>query len=494
MIAVAVTAVAVTGVLVTRAVDTQMAASSRRDLRFSATSTARIAAAVYVQAGGWTSRSVRAVDTVAQSSGDAIFPLDPLGRPVPGSRTGVLDGRRGVRAAIVVRGRRVGTVVATHHDHAGVIDSRLTEQMNGLLARAGLLAVGLALLVALGLGVRMARPLQRLTEVARRMEAGELETRATGSGGGREVAMLARTMDRLAAALRRQEEVRRATAADVSHELRGALVGVFTRIDALQEGLVDDEPTMFAQLERDARRLRRLVYDVHRLTEAQRPALFIDKSPVALEELVRDRVAGQMEQFRERSISLTQAVTPARVVGDPERLAQVLDNLLSNALRYTDPGGNVVVSLDVRDGDAVIDVADTGIGIAPEHLGRVFDRFWRAPGSRARAAEGSGVGLALVSELVRAHGGAVEVSSRQGHGTSFQVWLPLADGGAGVAASSGEIASGGRETQRWRGPNARRADRHGALVNAISRGRDAVLDLQDSPAVDADPAVGAAGH
>lgn len=448
MIAVAVTGVAVTGLLVTRTVDAELAASSRRDLRLSALSTAQTAAAVYVEAGGWTPRSIRALHTVARSRGDAIVVLGANGRAVAGSRARVTPG--GVRAAVVVRGERVGTVVATHGDRVGVVDRQLTEQIDTLLVRAALLAGALALLVALGVGLRMARPLQRLTDVAGRMEAGELESPSVGAGGSREMRKLARTMDRLAAALRRQDEVRRATAADVSHELRGALVGVFTRIDALQEGLVEDERTTFAQLERDARRLRRLVCDVHRLTEAQRPALFLDTVPIALDDLVRDRVAAHEDQFRARSIALACATAPARVVGDPERLAQVLDNLLSNALRYTDPGGRVVVRLDARGGDAVIAVADSGIGIAPEYLARVFDRFWRAPGSRARAAEGSGVGLAVVSELVRAHGGTVEVSSRPGDGTSFWVRLPRADGPTDAATPHAEHGTGARGRSRPR--------------------------------------------
>jgi two-component system sensor histidine kinase BaeS len=472
MIAVAVTGVGVTGVFVTRTVDAELAASARRDLRLSALSTAQTAAAVYVEAGGWTPRAMRALDTVARSRGDSIVLLGTEGRAVPGS-----PARRiapgGVRAAVVVRGQRIGTVVAAHRDRVGIVDNQLAERIDRLLAQAALLAGTLALLVALGVGLRMARPLQRLTEVAGRMEVGELESSAVSAGGSREMRKLARTMDRLAVALRRQDEVRRATAADVSHELCGALVGVFTRIDALQEGLVDDERTTFIQLERDARRLRRLVHDVHRLTEAQRPALFLEKAPLALDDVVRERVSAHAEQFRARSISLTHAVAPARVVGDPERLGQALDNLLSNALRYTDAGGRVAVSLDARGGEATITVADTGVGIAPEHLGRVFDRFWRAPGARARAAEGSGVGLALVSELVRAHGGTVEVSSRPGHGTSFQVRLPLADEPAGSRAP---------------------AKPRGALVDAISRGRDAVVDVPGVPRVDVDPAVGAAGR
>jgi two-component system, OmpR family, sensor histidine kinase BaeS len=440
MIAVAVTGVGATGVLVTRTVDAQLAASARHDLRVSALSTAQTAAAIYVEAGGWTPRSLRALNTVARSRGDTIVVLGAAGRPVPGAPARPIE-PGGVRAPVAVGGRRVATVVASRGDRVGIVDRRLTEKIDGLLVRAALLAGTLALLVALGVGLRMARPLQRLTEAAGRMEAGELESPAVSAGGSREMRKLARTMDRLAVALRRQDEVRRATAADVSHELRGALVGVFTRIDALQEGLVDDEPATFAQLERDARRLRRLVHDVHRLTEAQRPALFLERAPLALDDIVRDRVAAHAEQFRARSISLTYTVAAARVVGDPERLGQVLDNLLSNALRYTDPGGRVAVTLDAPGGEATIAVADSGIGIAPQYLPRVFDRFWRAPGARARAAEGSGVGLALVSELVRAHGGTVEVSSRPGAGTTFHVRLPLADESADAAVAPGEPAA-----------------------------------------------------
>ena len=105
-------------------------------------------------------------------------------------------------------------------------------------------------------------------------------------------------------------------------------------------------------------------------------------------------VAGYADRCRALSIELTHASRRARVVGDPERLAQVVDNLLSNALRYTDPGGQVAVALELRDGEAVVEVADSGIGIAPGELERIFDRFWRSPEARARTADGSGVGLA----------------------------------------------------------------------------------------------------
>src|SRR4051794_29191338 len=189
------------------------------------------------------------------------------------------------------------------------------------------------------------------------MSSGEIETRAVGAGGGRELTRLAQTMDRLARALREQDDTRRATVADVTHELRGALVGVFARVEGLRHGLVDDEQVALAQIEKDAHRVRRLVDDVDRLAEAQRPGLLVHKRPTDLDAIVHACVASYAARCRARSIELTHRVSHARVTGDPERLAQVLDNLLSNALRYTDPGGRVEVSLDVRGEEVVLEVA-----------------------------------------------------------------------------------------------------------------------------------------
>jgi two-component system, OmpR family, sensor histidine kinase BaeS len=213
----------------------------------------------------------------------------------------------------------------------------------------------------------------------------------------------------------------------VTHELRGALVGVFARVEALREGIVDDEPAVLRALDGDVRRLHRLVDDVDRLAEAQRPGLLVSKRPIELDEIVTACVARYADRCAVRSIALRERVARARVEGDPERLAQVVDNLLSNALRYTGAGGRIGVTLATRGDDAVIEVSDTGIGIAPEHLGRIFDRFWRGPEARAVAAGGSGVGLAVVADLVRAHDGRVDVTSRPGRGTTFSVVLPSSE-------------------------------------------------------------------
>jgi two-component system sensor histidine kinase BaeS len=429
MVLLALASVAMTAMLVNRAVDSELGDFSRRDLRITAGNAADTAAAVYLEDRGWAERSVLAMRTVLRAHGEAIVVLGANGRPVPGSPS--LTAAGGQRATVLVHGHGVGTVIATPLRAAGVatpaqrLDRQLGRRMHGLLATAGIVAGSLALLLALLVALHVARPLQRLTEVARRIGAGEIETRATGSGGGREMTRLAHTMDRLAAALRRQDELRRATASDVTHELRGALVGVFARVEALRSGLVDDDHAVLHALDGDVRRLHRLVDDVDRLAEAQRPALLVSKRPIDLDEIVLASVARYADRCAACSVVVRERVARARVDGDPERLGQVVDNLLSNALRYTGEGGRIAVTLEARGADAVIEISDTGIGIAPEHLARIFDRFWRAPEARVAAAGGSGVGLALVAHLVRAHDGRVEVSSRPGHGSVFSVFVPL---------------------------------------------------------------------
>src|SRR3954447_11508442 len=431
MVGLALASVAVTAIVVNRAVDSEIGEFAKRDLHITAMNAADTAASVYIEDRGWSERSVLAMRTVLHAHGEAVVVLGTEGRPVPGSPN--LTTARGAQAPVIVHGRRVGTVIATPLGGVGVetaaqrLDRHLGGRMDGLLLAAGLFAGSLALLLALLVALHVARPLQRLTDVARRMGAGEIETRATGSGGGREMTRLAHTMDRLATALRRQDELRRATASDVTHELRSALVGVFARVEGLREGLVDDEPAVLRALDGDARRLHRLVDDVDRLAEAQRPGLLVTKRAIDLDEIVGSCVARYADRCAALSIALRQRVSPAEVEGDPERLAQVVDNLLSNALRYTGEGGRVTVTLTTRGADAVIEVSDTGIGIAAEHLGRIFDRFWRAPEARAVVAGGSGVGLALVADLVRAHDGRVDVASRPGRGTRFSVVLPLSE-------------------------------------------------------------------
>jgi two-component system, OmpR family, sensor histidine kinase BaeS len=343
----------------------------------------------------------------------------------------------GVRAhlAIPMLILAVGSVALTglliHHQVARQLaegEEQLTDDLQASVVRtvaeAGLIAGALALFVAVVIAFRVARPLRRLNELAERLADGEIAPAHVGVGGGRELDHLGRTLESLAAMLQRQDAVRRATAADALHELHGALGGVLGRIEAVQDGAIDPEAGLRRAAD-DARRLGRILDDLPGLVDAQRPPLLVCTRVIELAPLVDDRIAVYAGRFESASITLERYLSATSVDGDPERLVQVVDNLLGNALRYTDPGGIVRVSLIRAERESVIEVADSGIGIPTEALDHVFDRFWRAPGARERAPEGSGVGLALVRDLVLAHGGRVSVLSEPGIGSRFRVHLPL---------------------------------------------------------------------
>jgi len=491
-VALAVVSVAVTGVFAQHAVDRELGAFAKRDLQQAAARVAAHAAFGYRREGGWTRAWVVQLADVERSENRALVVEDATGRVLRGSAPAVPPNSE--TADVVVGGRTVGRVVSGRRTGAGDgLNTQLKSRLGERLVEAGVLAGVLALMLALIVALRMARPLHRLTDVARRMAHGEIETRAVGSGGPRETTELARTLDRLAAALRRQDELRRATVADIVHELRNTLVGVVGRIEALQDGMVADEQTALERTARDARRLNRLVDDVLLLAEAQKPSLLVRKRPVDVQEVASERGSAFADRFADRGIVFTCSSAPARVEGDSERLAQIVDNLLSNALRYTDPGGTVSLRLSVRQGEAVLQVIDSGIGIAPEYLGRIFDRFWRDPTARVRVAEGSGVGLALVRDLALSHDGRVEVESRPGKGSTFSVYLPI----AAEAVPEGPLvleptpesteAADGPMVWRLRGEidTANAARIEAELLEAVCRGTgDVVLDLTDVAFID----------
>jgi signal transduction histidine kinase len=242
--------------------------------------------------------------------------------------------------------------------------------------------------------------------------------------GAPETATLARAFNRLAETLERGEQIRRAAAADVAHELRTPLAGLVSRIEAAQDGVLPDQGANLEAMHSEALRLASLVDDLGKLSDAERPGLLIDKQPLDLAALVAARTGAQAEFFAAKGIQLDEQLEPAGAYGDQQRIEQIVDNLLSNALRYTEPGGTVRVLVAQRDGESAIEIADTGIGIAGEELPHIFERFWRSERSRARKTGGAGIGLAIVRELVRAHDGRIDVHSKPGAGSRFTVTLP----------------------------------------------------------------------
>jgi two-component system sensor histidine kinase BaeS len=222
------------------------------------------------------------------------------------------------------------------------------------------------------------------------------------------------------------EELRRNLVNDVAHELRTPLAALQAGLEEVRDGLVEPDPATLAGLHDQSLRLGRIVADLAALSAAEGAAPPLRRRAVDLARLVRDATAAQEPRLRAADLTVRTDVSgPVTVDGDPDRLRQVLDNLLSNAARYCRPGDQVTVSVRADGGSAVLEVSDTGPGIPPTDLPHVFDRLWR--GQDADRVGGSGIGLAVVRELVTAHGGTVVAESDGRTGTTLRVVLPLSD-------------------------------------------------------------------
>lgn len=295
---------------------------------------------------------------------------------------------------------------------------------------AGVAALVLVLTVAVTVtvGTRLVRPLRALTDAARRPDQRHQRVPVTTND---EIGHLAAAFNDLAERRERVEGQRKAMVSDVAHELRTPLSTIRSWLEAAQDGLAASDDAFVASLLEEALLLQHIVDDLQHLAQADAGQLRLHPEPLSLPELLDHVAAAHRGKAETAQVTLTTRIEDTPILyADPARLRQTIGNLLSNAIRHTPPGGAVALGCRRAGDEVVIEVADTGTGIAAEDLPRVFDRFWRADKSRSRQTGGSGLGLAIVRQLTEAHGGTVSVTSTPYTGAVFTLRLPrTSDGG-----------------------------------------------------------------
>lgn len=384
----------------------------------------------YAEHHGWEGADLTPAADLASASAARIEVVDDAGRPIDIPLAGGGAGASVETVPITVDGRRVGTL-RIRFARGGLTD--LDRRLRHDLWLATVVAAVVAAAVALGAGVlisgRLTRPLVALRRAVGAVEGGDRGVRVGPIGGSREITELAGAFDRMAANLDHQEDLRHALVADVAHELRTPLAVLQASTEAVIDGVREPDVELVESMHQEVLRLGQRVEDLAALTAAETAGLHLARRRVDLASVAGEAAAQLEEQFREAGVSLAVDLTPVEVDGDADRLFQIVSNLLANALKFTAAGGSVRLRVGAGAGGvggagAEVEVIDDGVGIPADELDQVFERFWR--GRAAAGREGSGVGLAIVAELARAHGGRVDVTSTAGRGSTFRVHLPAA--------------------------------------------------------------------
>ena len=302
------------------------------------------------------------------------------------------------------------------------------SSLNRTLLLVTVVAGVIAVLLSLFLSRRILGPVEALTAAARRMGGGDLSERVEVQSKD-EIGQLAASFNDMAEGLTRLETLRRNMVTDVAHELRTPLANIRGYLEAFRDGVIAPEPEAVDSVHEEAMLLSHLVDDLQELSLAEAGQLRLDRRPVALGEVLARVMGASRSQAMAGGIALHLDLPEdlPRVKADPQRIEQIMGNLLSNAMAHTPSGGEVVATAQSREGEVEISLRDTGEGIPAEHLPHVFERFYRADPSRSRTTGGTGLGLAIVKQLVEAHGGQISVESEVGQGTRFVFTLPTAD-------------------------------------------------------------------
>ena len=304
-------------------------------------------------------------------------------------------------------------------------EATFLTSVNHALWLAVLIAGLIALLLALLFANTLLKPLHTLKAVAGRMERGDLSQRVSITDKG-EIGALAHAFNAMAESLSRSEQARHNLVSDVAHELRNPLMNMRGYLELLTERVLEPTPQTLASLYEETSLLSRLVADLQELSLAEAGQLPLALRPIELVEVVSQTVQIVQPQLEHTHLTLQVSIPPdlPLICADPERVTQILRNLLHNAITHTSSPGEISITASRSQTWVHVSVQDTGTGIAPEHLPYLFERFYRADLSRSRATGGTGLGLAIVKQLVQGHGGQITVASQKGKGTCFTFTLP----------------------------------------------------------------------
>ncbi len=328
-------------------------------------------------------------------------------------------------------GREMGSMMGQGQELGNGMMGEFYQNFQASFNESLLTSIFVAMAAAIAVSFIFSRsiiaPIRDMTAASQRIANGHYDERVN-SRGSDELGQLADRFNQMAEQLEQVESMRRRLIGDVTHELRTPLTAIKGSAEGLIDGILPATDETYGQIHAEAERLNRLVDDLQELSRVEARAYQLDFRDLDASMLIQTVIKRMQFQFDEKRVTLTINLPPHPVMlhADEDRIVQGLTNLVGNALQYTPENGEVTISLESTGNEARFSVKDTGIGIPPDHLPHIFDRFYRVDKSRSRAHGGSGIGLTIAKHLVEAHGGKIWAESEgEGKGSTFVFTLPL---------------------------------------------------------------------
>jgi len=344
------------------------------------------------------------------------------------SRTGGFNGGYTEKSyPVTVSGTVVGNVTIGYYGPYFYTENDINflSTLNGLILLAAAIAAVVSFILGTFMAGRLSGPISRAIKTADQISEGNYNDRVQESTHTREIVELSATVNKLAETLGKQEILRKRLTADVAHELRTPIANLQSHLEAMIDGIWEPDTERLKSCHDEALRLSKIVGDLETLARYDGENVVLHKERIDLPELIKTIVISFENELRSKNIRLQYEAADLYPEADKDKLTQILVNILSNALKYTDEGGSILITATKDDDKVKISIRDTGIGISPEDLPYIFERFYRADKSRSRATGGSGIGLTIAKSLVEAHGGTLSVNSDYGSGSEFIIVIPM---------------------------------------------------------------------
>lgn len=389
----------------------------------------------YVQNGSW-SGSQSILEHASELTGERVV-LANLDWVVVADSHATLTGRhinpdvptRAIMPVVSPQGRLGTLLVDPDLPAQPTIADTLYQEPSGpslslLLILSGLLGVGVAMILTFFVSHRILTPIESLSRVSRLAAQRDFSARAEVRYRD-EVGELARTFNSMVDELSRTEELRRNLVADIAHELRTPVTNIRGYVEGISDGVIRPNKTTLASMHGEIILLTRLIEDLQDLALAESGQMQLRRQVCDLNSLTQNAATSIQPQAQAKQVQLMVEESPPLLTeADPQRISQVLNNLLVNAVTHTPAQGQIQVTPSQHNGHVQVSVKDTGPGIPSDELPHIFERFYRVDKSRSRSTGGVGLGLTISKHLVEAHGGTIEAFSQAENGTEFVVSLP----------------------------------------------------------------------